>query len=236
MRYETTARLSRERDHAWPHAHETGLKRASGFPALEGSKSLSFGEKQRIYEQGDTVTALYRILTGAVLLSRSTGDVKRQILEVLGPGSLIGICPDEVYDCRAETLSRVVVHRIDHTAAMASPELQTEISQTLVSSIARFRDRLSMTGRSTASRRLATVLLSLPVYDGSSLAALRTDPGSDQRIMLTQVELANYLSLSMETVCRALGAMKRDGIIDLPSRRRLVIHDPAKLALLARTP
>lgn len=50
---------------------------------------------------------------------------------------------------------------------------------------------------------------------------------------LPQIDIAAYLALTPETVCRSLRRLREDGIIDLPMHDRLVVRDPVALELAA---
>ena len=51
---------------------------------------------------------------------------------------------------------------------------------------------------------------------------------------LSRQQMADVLGLTIETVCRQLTAMKRAGVIDLPSRRAVEIRDREGLEDLAQ--
>jgi CRP/FNR family nitrogen fixation transcriptional regulator len=50
---------------------------------------------------------------------------------------------------------------------------------------------------------------------------------------LSRQDIADYLGLTIETTCRALSELKRQRIIEAPSRRRIVIRDLAGLHKIA---
>jgi hypothetical protein len=50
---------------------------------------------------------------------------------------------------------------------------------------------------------------------------------------MSRQDMADYLGLTIETVCRVLSAMKRNGLVDIPNLHQLVIKKPAVLAELA---
>jgi CRP/FNR family transcriptional regulator len=49
-------------------------------------------------------------------------------------------------------------------------------------------------------------------------------------LVLSRQQIADVLGLTIETVSRQFFKMKREGNIDLPSRREVVILDPDTLA------
>jgi CRP/FNR family transcriptional regulator len=47
---------------------------------------------------------------------------------------------------------------------------------------------------------------------------------------LTREEMADYLGLTLETVSRQMNALKRDGVVELAERRRIVVPNFDRLA------
>jgi CRP/FNR family transcriptional regulator len=50
---------------------------------------------------------------------------------------------------------------------------------------------------------------------------------------MTRTDLADYLGLTIETVSRSLGAMKRDGLIALEQAHEVMLLKPQRLAEIA---
>ena len=48
-------------------------------------------------------------------------------------------------------------------------------------------------------------------------------------LALTREAMADYLGLTLETVSRQVSALKRDGLIELISKRRIHVPDLARL-------
>ena len=57
--------------------------------------------------------------------------------------------------------------------------------------------------------------------------------GIDHRLAVAQSEMASYLGLAIETVCREMKNLKRMGSIQTAGRDRIAILDHANLARLA---
>jgi len=47
---------------------------------------------------------------------------------------------------------------------------------------------------------------------------------------MSRADIADYLGLTIETVCRVLSSFKRDGIIDIPNAHRIELRNRAALA------
>jgi CRP/FNR family transcriptional regulator len=60
--------------------------------ALHGIKSVrSFPKGATLFQQGSAVTGLYLVESGEVRILLSTGQSQRQLVEVVGPGTMLGL-------------------------------------------------------------------------------------------------------------------------------------------------
>jgi CRP/FNR family nitrogen fixation transcriptional regulator len=50
---------------------------------------------------------------------------------------------------------------------------------------------------------------------------------------MSRNDIADYLGLTIETVCRVLSVFKRDGVIGIPTPHRIELRDRAALAAIA---
>lgn len=177
---------------------------------------------------------LTEILDGTVLLVRIMPDGRRQVLEILGPGALIGVDPGERHAVFVETRTRVRIriHAADECAA--GPVRERYNAQVNARLAALHELTLSM-GRRTAAERIATYLVEL-----AGLSAARNSGAIPRaRVVpmpLSQADIADHLGLRAETVCRVLAKMKRDRVIALPGHTRLEVLDPAALWRCAGQP
>jgi CRP/FNR family nitrogen fixation transcriptional regulator len=75
-----------------------------------------------------------------------------------------------------------------------------------------------MLGRQTAKERVATFLLQI---------ANRSDAeeGLAFELPMSRQDIADYLGLTIETVCRMLSELKRQRIIAIPSSNQVVVDD-----------
>ena len=71
-------------------------------------------------------------------------------------------------------------------------------------------------GRMTALERVATFLLEM--FE-------RRDRTMALDLPMSRNDIADYLGLTIETVCRTLSAFKRDGVIGIPTAHRIELLD-----------
>ncbi|MFA5952132.1 MAG: Crp/Fnr family transcriptional regulator [Hyphomicrobium sp.] len=197
------------------------------------ARTSRYGRRKVLFEEGEPARYIYQVISGSVVLSRSTFGGRRQILEILGSSSMFGVVHGGEYDCRAETASQAVIQSMDRVAAERSSRIQSIVATQLMRKLQGFHDHAAVLGRKSAAERIAHLLLNLPKADASTASgALRRS--CDDRISITQADMASYLGLALETVCRELGELKRSGIIDIKRRGQLTILDVATLAARAR--
>jgi CRP/FNR family nitrogen fixation transcriptional regulator len=86
--------------------------------------------------------------------------------------------------------------------------------------------RALMLGRMTASERVAAFLLEMFELP---------DPTRVFDLPASRNDIADYLGLTIETVCRILSAFKREGAIVLPNPHRIELLDRAALEAVSET-
>jgi len=81
--------------------------------ALRGIKSVRlFAKDDTLFQQGSVGTGVYLVLSGEVRILLATGQSEKQLLEVVGPGSLLGLgesMTGEKYRITAEAGERTTV-------------------------------------------------------------------------------------------------------------------------------
>jgi CRP/FNR family nitrogen fixation transcriptional regulator len=87
----------------------------------------------------------------------------------------------------------------------------------------RARAHALVLGRRGAVEKIATFL--------TDLATNMPSNGIIQ-LAMTRQDIADYLSLTIETVSRTLTLLERDGLIAIPNTRQIVIRDQAALDAL----
>ena len=78
--------------------------------------------------------------------------------------------------------------------------------------------QMLLLGRKTASEKLSTFLLALARRSG-----VTGDAGDPVHVPMTRTDIADYLGLTVETVSRTLGRLKRAGLIEVPNAHAVVL-------------
>jgi CRP/FNR family transcriptional regulator, nitrogen fixation regulation protein len=82
------------------------------------------------------------------------------------------------------------------------------------------REHGLLLGRGSAAQKISAFLLE---------AADRAGGGDVIDLAMSRQDIADYLGLTIETVSRTLSHLERDGTIELPTARRVVLKDRAAL-------
>lgn len=193
------------------------------------SVALVYAKGQAIYRETHRANAIFQVVSGAVILTRQDADGRRHVLEIVGPGSILGVVPGAHYGCHAKALTRTTLRRIDRSKAERSAALQKIIAQALMQQVEKMRDEASLRTRRSAAECVAALILSLPKLN----SAVESEGREDYRLALSQTDMASHLGLALETVCRIMRDLKRKGAIGTSGRDRIAILDARALAQLA---
>jgi len=203
----------------------------------EELKTLNAIGRRRVLEPGeslmwegeDSVLVAY-VIDGVLKLSTGTEDGREQIV---GEARCVGtggrpFGATSGHGVTALTESKVCVFsRRDFDAfAREHPGLEHKLLQRTLAELDRTRRWMLLLGRKSASEKLATFLLEMSerlVQPGCVDAP--DQPLKTFALPFSRQQVADVLSLTIETVSRQFTRLKADGIIDLPSRREVTIVD-----------
>jgi CRP/FNR family nitrogen fixation transcriptional regulator len=190
-----------------------------------------FGRSHTIFAEGDDADRSYKVLTGAVRLSKMMSDGRRQIAEFALPGDFFGINWLDEHALTAEALSDVTLicysrARLDRLCD-ENREVREEIFSNLRHDLWAAQNHLVVLGRQSALERVAAFFVHLA-------ARSRTNDKNKIDIPMTRQDIADYLGLTIETVCRMLTKLKSSGIIDIPDRHTILVRSMAALKRAAQ--
>lgn len=191
---------------------------------------VRFSRNETIFNDGDEANNCYKVISGAVRLCKHMTDGRRQIADFLLAGDFFGFMQFGNYKFTAEAVGDVVLmcypQRQVERLSNAMPNLRGRLLVLLSQRLLGMQDHLVMLGRQTAKERVASFLLHI---------AERSDAeeGLAFDLPMSRQDIADYLGLTIETVCRMLSEMKRERIIAIPSLSEVVLNDMDALQALA---
>jgi CRP-like cAMP-binding protein len=196
--------------------------------------AMLYRKRQVIFGAGTPAASLYLVCHGTVKIYHSDRFGRDHILEIAGPGALLGelaLDDGEVMSVSAEAISEAQVLCLprDRLAAFVRvhPETAVRFVAALSRELAVARHKVRELALKGAEGRLAGLLLQL-AREHEGLAA-----GSRLHLSYTRRELAEMIGVSTETVIRLLAALKRKGAI-AADKRDLVIVDAERLTRIAQ--
>jgi len=191
---------------------------------------VRFARNDTIYSKGDDARYSYKVIEGAVRLSRIFADGRRQIVNFFLPDENFGIELSDTYSATAEAVGDVVALRCPRLCIAqmtdGDPDIGHKRLAMLSKSLEAAERHVAMLGHQSAKERVASFFMALELQ--------RADVDRNTLdLPLSRQDIADYLGLTIETTCRALSELKRLNIIATPSRRRIVIRDPQGLQEIA---
>ncbi|UWR20285.1 transcriptional regulator FnrL [Sulfitobacter pontiacus] len=176
--------------------------------------------------RGDGLTYVASVVSGVASLGKTMEDGRTQMVGLLFPSDFIGRPGRAAIDFDVVAVTDVTLCCFQRKPFEALIETTPHIAQRLMEmaldELDAARDWMLLLGRKTAREKIATFIEMLARRQ--QLANADT-PGQELVLPLTRYEIANYLGLTLETVSRHLGAMKKEGILSFVDRRRFRVAD-----------
>jgi len=206
-------------------------KGASRRPAPDMGSVVRFKRNETIFDEGDAAQFSYRIISGVIRQCVLLPDGRRQIIDFLDKNDALGLGAEGLHDTRAEAVTDVLLARFPRNASLEASGHASAcaVARNLKQQLRRARLHTIMLGRQTVRERVANFLV--------QLAARETDCLEDDYqldLPMGRQDIADYLGLTLETVCRMIGTLKREGLIDVPNTHCIVIRRAVLLRDLAQ--
>ncbi len=207
-----------------------------GGPELDAFTSIgrltTHAPKESLFWEGDQAEFQYRVVRGTICLYKLLPDGRRQVARFCHAGDLIGLSAGANYQYTADALTDVTVQRIRRADLDAHMEQDPIMRRGVLASISEelnaAQNQLLLLGRKSASERVASFLVAM-----TEQAVRQGGDGHSVSLPMTRVDIADYLGLTHETVCRVFSQLKAQGIVRFSDPNEVEISDAAALAVLA---
>jgi CRP/FNR family nitrogen fixation transcriptional regulator len=200
-----------------PHA----LKRLDAF-----AKIMACNRGQEIPSNPGPAGHWYYVITGAVRRCAVRADGRRQIVDLMLPQDFFFVS-DSQSEATIEAIAEDTVlasypgQRVEFLAER-DPQFARELREVAFQSLTRSQAQLLILGGLTALEKVGSFLLSL---DGRGANAR-----SGQVVLpVSRYDIADYLAVSVETVCRSLTDLRQRGVITLAGKRTVKILNRSAL-------
>ena len=142
-----------------------------GRSAAFFEQSLAQASLQRVeaneflFAEGDPISHLYRVETGAIALYKVLADGRRQVMGFAYPGDLIGLGAEGEHAMNAQAIKPTRVRSLPvgslRQSALSDPTLGFKLYEALARELAATRDLMITTGHRSAFERVASFLIAL---------------------------------------------------------------------------
>ena len=176
---------------------------------------------QLIFKEGDELTSFAAILSGVVKLTKASPRGE-QIVTFKYPPELLALTYNDVhiYSAMAATEVQLCIYpRAPFRSFLdRSRELSRRILKVKSDELESAREWTVMLGRKPAYQRVAGLLAMFA-------QRARGDGGTAQQFLLpvSRADIADYLGLTLETVCRNITILRQKSLIELRSAREVVV-------------
>ena len=188
-----------------------------------------------LFSQGEKADAVYFIEEGLIKLTRTNSTGGRLILSVYGPNDLVGeeslSGGNSHYHAEAEVLSPSIVYKVPSSSIKrvlaAHPELSAAFLKHLLETKVCFANKVELLCLYDVETRILFYLEQL------SKLVKPSDDETGYPLPITQLELADLVGATRETVSTSLNQLERRGFVKLSRRLLTVFPRPAVAGIAA---
>ena len=213
-----------------PQGTPPHLPRPDALDLLEQfGTTVTVQRTHEIYGQGEPTKFCWRVLSGCARTVKYLEDGRRYIGDFVWPGDLLGMDDLDLHDFGAESVTNMTLRRYPRrmveALAQSNAALALRLRTLAAVNLRHAYQQMTLLARTSATERIAAFILDMH----------RRSTATDRRILyvpMSRTDIADYLGLSIETVCRSLAKLRRDGIVE-PSQSGFELRNrPAMLELV----
>ena len=194
-------------------------------PNMIGTK-MTYSRNEEIFGEGEPAEYLYKVVSGAVRVSKILDDGRRQIGAFYMPGDFFGleVAPEHSSSCEAIANTTVLVFKRSAVVERATrdTDMARKLWEITAAELGRAQIHILQLIRS-AEERVGSFLLEI---------ASRGQAAKEFDLPMSRQDIADYLGLTIETVSRTLTHFTEAGFIGLPSSRHVVLRNRSALTRL----
>lgn len=177
------------------------------------------GGGQTLFRVGEAFHGVYAVTSGAIKTYATLDKDEAQVVDFHFPGDTVGLDALDrgAYTYTARALTETLVCRVDVDNPYIPDERQSRVQNEMIRALGeqlRHEQSLSILLRKqNAEQRIVTFLLSLA---GPSVWA--SARGIDLQLPMSRKDIANYLGIAVETLCRLFKRLQDDKLVDSQGR------------------
>jgi CRP-like cAMP-binding protein len=197
----------------------------------DAAQNVTFKRGEVLFVEGESSLSLYALRSGMVKICSHSADGREQIVGLSSPGNLLlGLqsLSDNRYAYTGIAATPVGACKIHHRALLDhiydKPDLAMCLVVAMNAQLAHSRALMQVVGHKCAAAKIASFIL---------LMTPKSEHGNcDFSMPFSRMDMASFLGLSEETVCRLMANMKRSEAVYAP-RGRIEIRDWNQLHAIA---
>lgn len=197
----------------------TGLQTPQPSMPMRKLKKL-----EMLFHEGDAEGYFYEVLYGHIKTYKLLSNGRSLVIKFHHKGDIVGLPCEPVKTFYAQALTRadmrVYSNKQIEYLLKRSPTLSRHIIDIEQDYFAHAMKQMVLLGRNKPPEKVASFLLSLESRPMSNHA--------NQMIVdlpMSRTDIADYLGLTQETVCRVLSTFRRRGIIEIRTPYELLLYD-----------
>jgi len=189
-----------------------------------------------LYRLDEAFHSLFVVRSGSLKTYVLDDDAEQQVIGFHLPGEIVGVdaLASGRHACHAEALERTSICELPYSQLQRVlaeiPALHRQLLRVISREVIQEHEHLITMGQQQAQARLAIFLKNL----SERYAALQRD-GSRLSLPMSRQDIASYLGLAVETVCRLFTRLEEQGVLSV-RRRAVAILQPDLLAELCHPP
>jgi CRP/FNR family transcriptional regulator, nitrogen fixation regulation protein len=187
-------------------------------------EKFKFDRDGEIYAEGSRSKYWFQVISGSVRLVMLLADGRRHIGNFCLAGDWFGLDVGILRSFSAEAVEDTVVYRYPRQSIgrliTELPQVAQQLWNLTLRDLAHAQGQTAMLGRMTAPMRVSSFLLELSKRHGASTLI---------ELPMSRADVADYLGLTIETVCRVLSRLVGLGLIAIPSVNTIELIDPHAL-------
>ncbi len=183
---------------------------------------------QHLFHEGDEAHHVYEVRSGLLRLTRVLENGSRQVIAFALPGDVVGFPYGDLHhtDCDVLVDGEVIAYaRRALESGSSDPVLHKRLLCAALNEITAMQDHFMMLARKSAPEKVASFLM---------VMAERTGTFNGQHVRfelpMKRSDIADFLGLTIETVCRAITRLRKSGVIALEDAQTVVVLDHYRLA------
>lgn len=193
-----------------------------------------FEAGQTVVWAGDHMDFVASVVSGMAGLTQQLEDGRTQMVGLIQPSDFLGRPGRDSAAYTVTATSDLLLccfwRKPFETLLRDRPRIAARLLEMALDELDAARDWLLLLGRKSAREKIASLLVILARRE-AALINSRPQGRIAVELPLTREAMADYLGLTLETVSRQMSALKRDGVIELEGKRRVIVPVFQRLVL-----